>query len=166
MKSLYVMRHAKSSWKDPGIGDHQRPLNKRGRRNVGDMGGRLKDRDIRLDSIISSDAKRAMDTAVGVCRLMGLDPAIIRADPDLYHAEAGRIVDIVSRLDERWQRVMVVGHNPGLTEFAGLFYPRPIGNLPTAGVVALHFEIHTWRDIDRGHVVAGDFDFPKKGLDK
>jgi phosphohistidine phosphatase len=162
MKTLFIIRHAKSSWKKPKLSDHQRPLNKRGKRNVVDMGGRLKDRAIRPDLIISSDARRAMDTAMAIIAKLGISPVILREEPALYLASAMQILDIAQNLDDRWQQVMIFGHNPGLTEFVNFFYPQPIANLPTAGVVELRFNVKTWRDIDRQNVMFSDFDFPKK----
>jgi phosphohistidine phosphatase len=161
MKTLYVMRHAKSSWKDTRIEDHQRPLNPRGKRNVKDMGGRFKARGMRLDHIVSSDARRTMDTADALVDILGLDPAVVRPEPGLYAATESQITDIVKQLDDRWHRVMIVGHNPGLTQFANRVYPQSISNLPTAGVVELHFDVHAWRDIDRRLVVLSDLDYPK-----
>ena len=77
MKTLYIMRHAKSSWKDPDLMDHQRPLNKRGKEAAFDMGHRLKARNVRLDIIVSSDARRAMDTAVAIANVLRLPPKMI-----------------------------------------------------------------------------------------
>lgn len=165
MKTLYVMRHAKSSWKDTRLTDFQRPLNKRGQRDLLEMGRRLKKRAIQPDRIISSDARRAMDTAVPIVEMLGLDPAVIRPESGLYDATADQILDIVKHLDDRWQRVMLFGHNPGFTDFANLFLPQPIGNLPTAGIVELRFAVPTWRDTDRQQVLFSDLDFPKTSAD-
>jgi phosphohistidine phosphatase len=162
MKTLYLLRHAKSSWKDPHLSDHQRPLNKRGKRDVPEMAGRLKARAVRPDLVISSDARRALDTAIPLVEGLGLDPSLIRREPELYHATQGSILDIVRALEDRWQRVMIVGHNPGLNDFVNRYDPRPIDNLPTAGIVELRFDIRRWRRIDRCRLIFSDFDFPKK----
>lgn len=161
MKTLYIMRHAKSSWKDPGLADHQRPLNKRGKRDVQVMGGRLKARAMRPDLIVCSDARRALDTAIPIAEMLGLDRSSIRRESDLYNASESRILKMVKGLDAGWPQVMIVGHNPGLNEFINRFLPSPIPHLPTAGIVALSFEIDAWQEIDPLRLVHGSFDFPK-----
>ncbi|WP_419661132.1 SixA: phosphohistidine phosphatase [Desulfosarcina variabilis str. Montpellier] len=161
MKTLYILRHAKSSWKDPSLSDHQRPLNKRGKRNVPDMGARLKARRIKPDLIISSDARRALDTAVPIARMIGVDPTTIRHQPALYHATQAQILKLVKGLDDRFRQVMVVGHNPGLTDLANRFLSQTISNLPTAGIVELQFDVDAWQAIDSIHLVHSSEDFPK-----
>mgnify|MGYP000203421023 CR=1 FL=1 len=161
MKTLYILRHAKSSWKDPSLSDHQRPLNKRGNRNVPDMGARLKARRIKPDLIISSDARRALDTAVPIARIIGLDPTTIKQKPALYHATQAQILNLVKGLDDRFRQVMVVGHNPGLTDLANRFLPQSIPNLPTAGIVELQFDVDAWQAIDPNHLVHSSVGFPK-----
>lgn len=162
MKILYLMRHCKSSWKDTGLKDHLRPLNKRGKRDIAVMGNRLRIRSIHLDRIVCSDARRALDTAIPIGHLLGLELADIRQEPLLYLASQDQILTIVRGLRAGWQQVMIVGHNPGLQDAANLFYSPPIRKLPTAGVVTLGFKIDAWHDIDRRHLVFSDFDFPKR----
>jgi phosphohistidine phosphatase len=161
MKTLYILRHAKSSWKDPTLADHQRPLNKRGKRNVPLMGKRLKARAVRPDRIVCSDARRALDTAIPIAGILDLDPAVIQREPRLYHASEGRLLKLLSRLDDRWAKVMIVGHNPGLTEIANRFLPRRLPNLPTAGIVELRFAMDSWQAIDSHKLVHSSVDFPK-----
>lgn len=161
MKTLYLMRHAKSSWKDLDLVDHQRPLNKRGKKDAPEMGRRLKARDVQLDIIVSSDARRAVDTAAAVANVFGLPPKMIRQTTDFYSASANEILDAVHHFKDKWKRVMIIGHNPGFTELAHRFYPHPIANIPTAGVVELRFKVPSWRHIDRNHLEFSSFDFPK-----
>ena len=162
MKSLYLMRHAKSSWKQPELDDHQRPLNKRGKKAAPEMGRRLNQRGILLDAIVSSDARRAMDTAAAVAKTVGLAFNDIHPDAGLYHASPNRILHAIGRLDDQWKRVMLVGHNPGFTELANRFYPQVIANVPTAGIVFLRFETSSWKHINRNNMTFSDFDYPKK----
>jgi phosphohistidine phosphatase len=163
MKTLFLMRHAKSSWKDPWLTDHQRPLNKRGKKAAPEMGRRLKKRGVRLDAVVSSDARRATDTAKAVADVLRMRPTTIRLEADLYHADADEIVEIVCRLNDSWEQVMVVGHNPGFTEVANRFYSDPIANLPTAGIVELVFDVAAWGHINRKNLASGFFDYPKRG---
>ncbi|BBO93031.1 SixA phosphatase family protein [Desulfosarcina ovata] len=165
MKTLHIMRHAKSSWKDAGLKDHQRPLNKRGKRAAADMGERFRGQGMAPDLLLSSDARRAMDTAEIICHALDLAPSIIIADSLLYLASANRIEKMVRKLDDCWCRVILFGHNPGLTELVNRFYPTPIANLPTAGVVGLTFDIRRWRDLRRKRLVRSVFDFPKNKAD-
>jgi len=161
MKILLIVRHAKSSWKDPHLVDHQRPLNKRGKKAAPEMGRRLKKRGVRPDMIVSSDARRAVDTAAAIAEAIGVSPKAIRQTPELYHGASDRIIEVVRQLKDKWKRVMLVGHNPGLTEMANRFTPDPIANIPTAGVVELMFNTRSWRNIDRDNLEFSWFDFPK-----
>jgi phosphohistidine phosphatase len=167
MKTLLMVRHAKSSWKDPDLADHRRPLNKRGKKAAPEMGRRLRARGVLPDVIVSSDARRAVDTAVSMADMLGLPPQAIRQNPDLYLGTPDRILAVVYQLDDQWNQVMLVGHNPGLTEMANRFTPAPIANIPTAGVVALRFNTRSWRNIDRDNLEFSWFDFPKnKPIDR
>ncbi|WP_372682360.1 histidine phosphatase family protein [Desulfosarcina sp.] len=161
MKVLLIVRHAKSSWKDPHLADHQRPLNERGQKAALEMGKRLKKRGVRPDVIVSSDARRAMDTAVSIAKILKVSPKAIRQTPELYHGTPDRIIAVTHQFDDQWKRVMVVGHNPALTEMANRFVPCPIANIPTAGVVELRFNTPSWRNIDRDNLAFSSFDFPK-----
>jgi phosphohistidine phosphatase len=111
--------------------------------------------------IVSSDARRAVDTAVSMADRLGLDPKSIRQDPAFYHATPDCILDAIHRFEDRWNRVMVVGHNPGFTELANRFYPHAIANIPTAGIVELRFKTRSWRRIHRDNLESSSFDFPK-----
>jgi phosphohistidine phosphatase len=161
VKTLYLMRHAKSSWKDPELKDHERPLNKRGKRNVPTMAKRLGARSVHLDRIVTSDARRALDTAKPIGEWLDLDSAAVQTDPLLYHASPEEILKVVRGLDNGLQQVMLVGHNPGLHDVANLFFSPPLPKLPTAGIVTLVFDIDSWPEIDPKRLFYSDFDFPK-----
>lgn len=161
MKTLYLMRHAKSSWKDPGLLDHQRPLNKRGKKAAPEMGRRLKAQGVLLDVIVSSDAKRAIDTAAAVANALHLPPKMIYQTAELYHASAEEVLGVVYRFKEKWKRAMIVGHNPGFTDVANRFHANPRFNIPTAGIIELRFNTTSWRHIHRDRLDFSAFDFPK-----
>lgn len=161
MKTLFIMRHAKSSWKDPRLDDHRRPLNKRGKKTAPTMGQRLKEKGVQLDVIVSSDARRAVDTAASVAGVLGLSSEDIREMPELYHASPDRILDIVKAFPDHWKQVMLVGHNPGLTELANRYLSPPIASIPTAGIVELRFESLLWREIEPACLGLSWLDFPK-----
>lgn len=161
MRALYLMRHAKSSWKDPRLVDHERPLNKRGKKDAPEMGRRLRARGAVLDVIVTSDARRAVDTAIAMADGLGLLRKAIRTNAKLYHAAPDQVLEVVRQLDDNWPQVLLVGHNPGLTELVNRLYPDPIANVPTAGIVVLGFDTQSWRQIDRDRLAVSSFDFPK-----
>ena len=141
--------------------DHQRPLSKRGKRDVPFMGALLKARAVHPDLIVASDARRALDTAIPIAETLGIDPSAILLESTLYHATDACILDLVKSLDAGWQQVMIVGHNPGLHEFVNRFIASPIPHLPTTGIVELQFKIDTWQAIDPHRLVFSRFDSPK-----
>lgn len=165
MKTLYLMRHAKSSWKDPDLVDHQRPLNKRGKKNAPEMGRRLKKQGSIPDVIVSSDARRALDTAAAVAAILDLPADAVHPHEALYHASPGRILDIIQQFTDQWKQVMVIGHNPAFTELANRFVARPIANIPTAGIVELRFDVRAWRRIGSENLKSSRFDYPKNKPD-
>jgi phosphohistidine phosphatase len=159
MKTLILVRHAKSSWKKP-LPDHLRPLNKRGKRDVPMMGKRLAKREIEPDAIISSPATRALATAETIAQEIGYPRDEIRVDERLYGASAFELLEIIQELDDHLDCVMLFGHNPGLTDLVNDL-GCDVDNVPTCGVVELEFDIDFWAtvgDIDPTHV---DFDYPK-----
>jgi len=161
MKTLLLVRHAKSSWKEPRLTDHQRPLNKRGKQAAPEMGRRLKKRGVKPDAIVSSDARRALDTAILIADALNLSQDFIHEAPDLYHAGPDRILKLIHQFTDTWHMAMVVGHNPGFTELADRFYPSPIVNVPTAGIVEFCFKTPSWTRIGRDNLETSAFDFPK-----
>lgn len=143
MKTLLVLRHAKSSWKHPGTSDHDRPLNKRGKRDAPRMGRLVAARGLRPDVIVSSTARRARRTADEVARQSGYEGAVL-LERRLYLARPDEIVDVV-RGAGNGRRVMVVGHNPGLEDLvARLARPE---TLPTAALAEIRLSIRSWRDL-------------------
>jgi phosphohistidine phosphatase len=162
MKFLTLLRHAKSSWKDPKMDDFDRPLNGRGKRDAPLMGNRLVSYGDIPEMIISSPAERARKTAELVAAALQYHPSAIRFEPCIYEADAETLIELVSQLDDNWKNVMLVGHNPGLTELANLLAPCNLDNIVTCGVARFAFETSRWRDI---RVHSGQFlfyDYPKK----
>lgn len=162
MKRLVLVRHAKSSWKDPAATDFERPLNNRGKRDAPAMAERLAGRGLRPDLIVTSPAKRARKTAVIMARALGYPKSEIRRDRELYLAELETLVAVVSELEEEFSEVMLVGHNPGFTELTDYFTRGSIGNLPTSGMAGIEFSTERWREVRRGSGKLRFLDFPKK----
>lgn len=161
MKTLYVVRHAKSSWDDPRLADADRPLNERGRRDAPRMGKRLKEREVTIDRVISSPANRAITTATVLSEVIGISLSSIEINPQLYHADEDVILNVVQRIADVHDSVMLAGHNPGLTDFVNRLATLAIDNVPTCGVVAIRLAIRQWSACDWGCGTLLFFDYPK-----
>lgn len=161
MKRLLLCRHAKSSWKDITLSDIDRPLNKRGRRDAPVMGGRLADRGLQFDLIVSSPAKRALATARRMAKQVGYAKKNIAVIDEMYGAEPEELLEIVRGLDNTCQTVCLVGHNPEITIFATYLGELDIHNVPTCGMVAFEFKVGTWDMVGRKNAKVLFFDYPK-----
>ena len=162
-KELFVVRHAKSSWDDPTISDHDRPLNERGLRNAPDMGSRLSDRKFSPDALISSTALRARTTAEIMAVSLNFPKDRIVLDRALYHASATELQEYIGGLDDSHFSVMLFGHNPGMTSLVSHLFGLALDNLPTCGVVHLHFSTESWAEASRSMPRDATIDFPKNG---
>ncbi len=162
MKLLLLVRHAKSSWKDPGLADRDRPLNKRGQMDAPRMGKHLAEEYPELELLISSPAERAVSTAKAIAKAIDYPKSRIKVEERLYQARPDEFIQVIRELGKDASRVVVVGHNPTLTEVATMLSRHPFDNVPTCGVVALRFETDAWQDV--GHTAGRvlGFDYPKK----
>ena len=162
MKILTLIRHAKSSWKYTGLGDLDRPLNRRGKRDAPLMSDILAARGCRPEVLFTSPALRALRTAEAIAAGIEYAQQKIVLDARLYHADTDDLLDVVKSMNDSLGWVACVGHNPGLTELANYLGRRRIDNVPTAGVVEIRFDCDRWDDVDRTEPKNVDFDFPKK----
>jgi len=153
MKSLLILRHAKSSWKNQYLADHERPLNKRGKRDAPRMGLLLRKEDIVPDLILTSSAERALTTAEAVADACGFGEEM-RVERSFYHGSTSVFCEVLSQLPEECSSVLLVGHNPGLENFL----EDLIGQwerLPTAALAYLSLPIRSWANFDEeieGHL--------------
>ncbi len=161
MKTLYLLRHAKSSWDDANLADFDRPLNERGKTDAPKMGKRLKEKDIRPQMIYSSAAVRALSTAKLVASAIDYPENRILVDRTLYHADEEKLLAYLHQCSDEWDSIMLVGHNPGLTNFANDLTSESIDNIPTAGIVAISLKIDSWNDARPRNAALKFFDFPK-----
>ena len=145
-KMLLLLRHAKSSWKKLNISDHDRSLNKRGKRDALAMGKTLKDLDIMPDLIISSSAKRAIDTAKLIAENCEYKKNIEK-NAMLYESTPENYIDVISMISDEFQKVLVVGHNPIIEELVIKFINK-IETIPTCTLVQLNFNIKSWKVLD------------------
>ena len=139
MQTLLVLRHGKSSWKEPGLTDHERPLNGRGRRDAPRMGRLLRAEGLAPERIVSSTAVRARMTAELVADAVGYGGAVEQADA-LYLADAQAVVGVLRAVGGAASRLLVVGHNPGLEELVAGLTARAV-TLPTAALAHIRLDV-------------------------
>jgi len=145
MRTLYLLRHAKSSWKDANLADFDRPLSGRGRRAAETVGLFLKDKEITLDLVVSSPAVRARQTIEIVLRSAKQRPEL-RFDERIYEATVGRLLEIVSQLENEHKAVLLVGHNPGMQELLALLTGQS-EEYPTASLTKITFKNLKWAEV-------------------
>jgi len=162
LKILTIVRHAKSSWSDTSLGDAKRPLNHRGKRDAPMMGERIHDHGIRPSLIVSSPATRAWSTAKIIAEAINYPREFLQKEKSLYLASLDRILDVVVAQDNGFNNLMIVGHNPGLTDFVNFLVPGLTNNLPTAGVVSVEIEQDDWSLYERPATKLLVHDWPKK----
>ena len=162
MKRLYLIRHAKSSWKDQGLADIERPLNKRGKQDAPFMGKRLKETKVHPDLIVSSPAKRALKTAKVIAEEIGYPKKRIKTDESIYLAGVSTLLHVIQNIEDSYQQVMLFGHNPGFTDLAESLTNQKFDNIPTCGIVCMDFDINSWKKVSEGKGKVVFFDYPKK----
>ncbi len=154
MKTLYLLRHAKSSWSEPGLTDHDRPLNKRGRKAAPKMGELMAERDLAPDLILCSTAVRARQTVELVAPACNFDGTITLTD-ELYLAPVETYLELLAQLDDDVNAVMTVAHNPGMANMVAYLTGRSL-HFPTAALAKISLPIDSWRDLTadtRGELV-------------
>ena len=162
MKKLYLIRHAKSDWSNSSLDDFDRPLNKRGKKDLLVMGDRLFKMGVVPDYIISSKAERAKNTAQKLASLVSYNVKNIDYNEELYMVPVDKIYSIIANLDGNKNTVFLVGHNPELTEFANTICENFIENIPTCGVYAMELICDNWKDISKKNTKFLSFEYPKK----
>ena len=167
MKTLYVIRHAKSSWENEDLSDFERPLNERGKRDAPRMGKRLKEKGIIPDLMLSSPAKRAYSTAKRIAEALSYSKDRIKTDQRLYHADEEEIFNCLTSIKDKHDVVLLFGHNPGLTDFVNAMAEEDnyIDNVPTCGIVCLSLPIESWKELAFGKAKFVFFDYPKSKED-
>jgi phosphohistidine phosphatase len=145
MKTLLLLRHAKSSWSDESLADHDRPLNERGKRDAPRMGRLLKARQLVPDIVVCSTAKRARKTAKRVLEASGYDVGLELRE-ELYHAPPSVYLETLQELEDQHQCAMLVGHNPGMEDLLALVVGR-FETLPTAALAQVSLPIDRWGDL-------------------
>ncbi len=162
MKTIYFIRHAKSSWADPFLSDMDRPLNKRGLRDAPFMAKLLQSKEIKVDKIISSPANRALTTANYFAEALQFPESSIWVNPTIYEAFTGDIISLIENLDNSWNTVFFFGHNPTFTSVANIFAQEYIPNVPTCGIVKVISECVGWHEFFNKKPTLKNFYYPKQ----
>lgn len=150
MKTLIIIRHAKSSWSDEGLSDHDRRLNERGRKDAVAMGAYLQNQQVRIDHVYCSTARRAVKTLKRISRHYAFNEFQIQFTDDLYLAELPQLLELIRSVRADLDHVAIIGHNPGLTELVNYLTGDNLGNLPTTGVYIVDLSIDAWEEVFQG----------------
>lgn len=161
MKELYLLRHAKSSRDYPELTDFERPINSRGRHDIPLMADVLKKREIQPDYILSSPTNRTLTTARFIAEAIEYPLKDIGVSEDIYEAWVEDIVKALSRLLNAYDKVLMVGHNPGLQLLGNWLDTFPEDNLPTCGLVGYDLKIDEWTELAEGCGRFLFFEYPK-----
>jgi phosphohistidine phosphatase len=162
MKTLMIIRHAKSNWDNVLVTDMDRALNERGKRDAPAMAQRLLRSGVRIDHFISSPAKRARTTAELFAHEFGKDRDDIRFVADLYHAPVQTFKEVIISLDDQYDHVALFSHNPGITAFVNTLTSIRVDNMPTCGVFAVTSPVAHWSDFLGAGKEFWFFDYPKR----
>ncbi|MFW6222719.1 MAG: SixA phosphatase family protein [Bacteroidota bacterium] len=160
-KALHIVRHGKSSWKYENIMDYDRPLKNRGIKNNYSIAEKISSF-VQVDLIISSPAVRALHTATIFARVLDLPLSDLALSDVLYASHEEVVYNFLTNLDNEHNQVMVVGHNPTLTNLANRFIAEPIDNIPTSGCVSIKFDVDDWGAIEETQVKTVHFTVPEK----
>jgi phosphohistidine phosphatase len=161
LKLLFLIRHAKSSWDYPELADVDRPLNERGKRNAAKMGKRLAQRKVKPDLILSSSARRAFATAKIIAKELAYPKSQIAVQDRLYAVNADELTGVIRKLNDEVDCVLLIGHNPELTELAHRLSSK-ITDMPTCAVAEFAFSVTSWSDFGKARPDVVEFDYPKK----
>lgn len=163
MRELHLIRHAKSSWIDASQRDFDRPLNTRGCSDAPRMAQILAHTVSSPVRLISSPAKRAWQTAVIFAQAFNLREADIDSQPPIYEAGTGTLLALVNALRDIDSRVLIIGHNPGISALAGLLASVSVTEMPTCSIVSLAFDCPHWQNLRPGDGRLLAYRYPKQG---
>ena len=162
IKTLLIVRHAKSSWELGTLSDFDRPLNDRGKKDAPMMAKRLLDKKIKIDAFISSPAKRAKNTAEIFCEQYNQSIESIEYIASLYHAGVDDFYAALKQLDNRFDTVAIFSHNPGITYFVNSLTDQlQIDDMPTCGIFAIRIQSKKWAEFKSANKEFVLFDYPK-----
>lgn len=161
MKNLLFLRHAKSSWKDSDMTDIERPLSECGINDIPIMSQCIEDLNIAPDRIIYSPAERTLRTALGIAEGLKIDPSCMIRNHRLYHAFYYDVLEIIQGVKNEIDNLLLVGHNPTITNFANKFSREYIKNVPTCGLLHIQTSVESWEYFSRENAEWLGFYYPK-----
>jgi len=161
LKQILLVRHAKSSWDDPSLSDFDRPLNDRGENDAPIMAKKMKERKIKLDALITSPAKRAKQTCKYFAKELDIRKKKIVEVEELYEAGPDNFYNVIENLKNKWDRVAIFSHNPGVSSFANFLTDTHIDDMPTCAVFAIKADLKKWKDFREAKKEFWFFDYPK-----
>jgi phosphohistidine phosphatase len=164
MKTIILIRHAKSDWDIIGQADEERTLNERGKKDAPEMAKRLKEKGVKIDLFISSPAKRARKTAKYFAEEFGVKKEDIKLVDELYLASPSAFLKTILHLDDKHKTAALFAHNPGITEFASSLTNVHIDNMPTCAVFAVSANVEKWLEFQNTEKQFVFFDYPKNPL--
>lgn len=151
-KTLFILRHAKSSWAETDKADKDRALKTKGISDIVNTARAFAPKVQGLDLIITSSANRAVHTAILFAETIGFPHDKIRIEPLVYQADERELVDMIKSFPDQYNSIMVVGHNPTLTYLVNTFIADHIHELPTSGLVGIKFDINRWIELSTDKV--------------
>lgn len=164
MKTLILVRHAKSDWSEGNTSDMERPLNERGKKDAPEMAKRLKKKGLKIDAFISSPAKRAFRTARYFADAFDVKKEDIQVENTLYGAMPSQFEQVVSSLKDKEDTVVFFSHNPGITEFANTLCNVHTDNMPTSSIFAVQADVNSWKEFIKAEKSFLFYDYPKNPL--
>ncbi len=157
MKTLYIVRHAKSSWKYDSVKDIDRPLKERGINDAHLLSKYLSKKIQKPDVFISSGANRALHTATIFCENFGYSLSNLKIKRQLYSFSDGYLVKTVKALDDSFDSAIIFSHNHGISTFVNKFGSKPIAHVSTCGIIGIQFEEKHWKNIKKGNTILVEF---------
>jgi phosphohistidine phosphatase len=157
MKTLYIVRHEKSSWEYTGIEDIDRPLKKRGIKDAHLMSAFLSKKIDKPDVFVTSSANRALHTAVIFCGNFNFPHANLQIKKQLYSFSDGYLVKTVHALDDGFNSAIIFSHDHGINTFVNEFGSKPLAHVPTCGIIAIEFQEKHWKNIKKGKTILVEF---------
>jgi phosphohistidine phosphatase len=164
MKTLILVRHAKSDWSEAGMSDIDRPLNERGKKDAPEMAKRLRKKGLKIDGFVSSPAKRALRTARFFAEEFDRKKDEIQVEKSLYGALPSQFEQVIAMLQDKEDTVAIFSHNPGITEYVNTLCEVHTDNMPTCGIFALQATVEKWQDFTKAEKKFLFYDYPKNPL--
>lgn len=156
MKTLYIVRHAKSSWVYDGIADIDRPLKKRGINDAHLLSKHLAKNISKPDVFVTSSANRALHTSIIFCENFGYPMANLKIKRQLYSFSDGYLVKTIKALDDNFDSAIIFSHDHGINTFVNKYGNKPIAHVPTCGVIGIQFDTRHWKSIKKGKTILID----------